>query len=226
LQHTELDHLVVVADTLEQGSAWCEAHLGAVPIAGGQHSLMGTHNRLLSIGSARFAQAYLEIIAIDPQAPPPGRARWFNMDDPLQQQRVRDQGPQLVGYVARSQMIDMHRWGLINARFQPGPILRASRETASGLLQWQIVVPDDGRLLVGGAVPTLIQWQGTHPTASMPDSGVSLIEMGVCGMPDLAAQVLRLRPLTRVVAPAAALAVTLVRADGTSLRLETAAKVA
>ncbi len=70
---TQLDHLVMAAHTLEQGVAWCEAVLGATPAAGGKHVGMGTHNRLLSIGSVAFPQAYLEIIAIDPEAPPPGR---------------------------------------------------------------------------------------------------------------------------------------------------------
>jgi hypothetical protein len=37
---------------------------------------MGTHNRLLKLGEG----FYLELIAIDPQAPPPGRPRWFGLD--------------------------------------------------------------------------------------------------------------------------------------------------
>lgn len=145
---------------------------------------MGTHNRVLLVASAANPKTYLEIIAIDPGATPPGRPRWFNMDDPAQQARVREAGPQLVGYVARSGMVDMHRWGLINCRYQPGPILKASRETQNGMLQWQIVVPDDGQALAGGAVPTLIQWQGTHPSDGLPARGVSLTTVTVRGMPD------------------------------------------
>jgi hypothetical protein len=221
MQHTELDHLVVVADTLDQGSAWCQATLGAEPQAGGRHALFGTHNRLLSIASAAYPKSYLEIIAIDPDAPPPARPRWFGMDEPTLQARVREHGPQLVGTVARSAMVDMHRWGLINARFQPGPILKASRETPAGLLQWQIVVADDGRPLAGGAVPTLIQWQGPHPADSLATSGVQLATVTVRGMPDLAAQVLRLRPLTRAALPGPALEVQLTRADGAAVKLAT-----
>lgn len=222
MQHTEMDHVVVVADSLDQGSAWCEATLGATPMAGGQHPLMGTHNRLLSIASEAYPRTYLEIIAIDPEAPLPARARWFGMDDPALQARVREQGPELVGYVARSGMVDMHRWGLINCRYQPGPILKASRETAHGLLQWQIVVADDGRPLAGGAVPTLIQWQGPHPSEHLLASGVALADVTVRGMPDQAAQVLRLRPLARLPWPGPALSVVLDRADGTSVTLSTA----
>lgn len=219
MQHTEIDHLVVMAETLDQGSAWCLATLGATPAAGGTHPLMGTHNRLLLVASAAYPKAYLEIIAIDPEAAPPGRTRWFGMDDPVLQAKVRGAGPQLVGYVARSAMADMHRWGLINCRYQPGPILKASRETPAGTLHWQIVVPDDGRALADGAVPTLIQWQGPHPSETLPTSGVTLNAVTVRGMPDQAAQVLRLRPLTRLPLPGPALEVHLQRPDGVQISL-------
>ena len=52
-----LDHLVVAADTLEQGVAWCEATLGVRPSAGGQHVFMGTHNRVLDISTPRYPRA-------------------------------------------------------------------------------------------------------------------------------------------------------------------------
>ena len=219
MQHTEMDHLVVVAHHLDQGSAWCQSTLGATPVAGGKHPLMGTHNRLLKVASETYPKAYLEIIAIDPDAPPPGRPRWFGMDDQDMQSKLQQQGPQLVGYVARSAMVDMHRWGLINCRYQPGPILKASRETTAGSLQWQIVVPDDGQVLAGGAVPTLIQWQGPHPSEALPDSGVSLAHVTVRGMSDQAAQVLRLRPLTRLPLPGAALTVQLRLSNGETATL-------
>ena len=70
----DIDHLVIGAASLAQGTAWCEATFGVVPGPGGVHPLMGTHNRLLSIGTEAFPNAYLEIIAIDPEAAPPGRA--------------------------------------------------------------------------------------------------------------------------------------------------------
>ena len=91
---TALDHLVVMADSLAQGVAWCEATLGLTPAPGGAHALFGTHNRLLAIGSPAWPQAYLEIIAIDPAvAPRPVRRRWFDMDDAALQAAVRAHGP-------------------------------------------------------------------------------------------------------------------------------------
>ncbi len=101
MSHTEVDHLVVAAATLEQGVAWCEATFGVTPGLGGKHALMGTHKRLLKIASPVFADACLEIVVIDPAAPPPGRTRRFDLDDAALQARVAV-APQLAHLVARS----------------------------------------------------------------------------------------------------------------------------
>ena len=97
-----LDHLVVLADTLGQGVAWCEATLGVTPGPGGEHPLFGTHNRLLSVAAAAFPLAYLEIIAINNEAASAGtagatgRKRWFDMDDEALRRDVRQHGPRLI----------------------------------------------------------------------------------------------------------------------------------
>ncbi len=189
---SQVDHLVIAAATLEQGMAWCEATLGVVPGPGGQHVLMSTHNRLLKIASDAFPGVYLEIIAIDPAAPPPGRARWFGLDDPALQVRVTQQ-PQLVHVVARTENLDMQRWGLVNAGQQPGLPVAAQRETPNGLLSWQILVREDGALPCGGALPTLIQWQGVHPANRMAASPVALKRLTLRGVPARAQAVLALR---------------------------------
>ena len=90
-----IDHLVVAAATLEQGADWCEKTLGVTPAPGGKHAGVGTHNRLLSIAGDGFAQAYLEIIALDPDAPPPQRPTWFGLGDAAMQARLRER-PRLV----------------------------------------------------------------------------------------------------------------------------------
>jgi hypothetical protein len=182
-----IDHLVVAAATLDQGVAWCERRLGVTPAPGGRHALFGTHNRLLAIGHAGFPQAYLEIIAIDPEAPPPSRPRWFGLDS-LQ----LDEGPRLVHIVARCTRLETHRLGLIRAGLQPGEPVAASREAPQGRLAWQILLRADGALLCGGALPTLIQWEGQHPATSLPASGVSLKSLALRGLPDPVRDVLHL----------------------------------
>jgi hypothetical protein len=188
MSHTRVDHLIVAAPSLDAGTAWCEATLGVTPGPGGKHPLMGTHNRLLKIAGAAFPDAYLEIIAIDPQAPKPARPRWFGLDT-----LDLSAGPRLVHVVARSTMLDMHRWGLINIGLQPGDPVAAGRDTPQGPLAWQILVREDGALECGGALPTLIQWQSRHPAAAMPDSGVVLQSLALSGVPERARDVLRLR---------------------------------
>lgn len=190
--HAVVDHIVIAAATLEQGVAWCEATLGVVPGPGGQHALMSTHNRLLKIESGAFPGAYLEIIAIDPAAPAPGRVRWFGLDEPAMQSRIAQQ-PQLVHVVARTEHLDLLRRGLVSAGQQPGVPLAAQRETPQGLLSWQILVRDDGVLPCGGALPTLIQWQGVHPTARMAASPVALKRLVLRGVPAQAQAALTLR---------------------------------
>lgn len=188
----QIDHLVVVAETLEQGAAWCEATLGVAPGPGGRHALMGTHNRLLSIASAAFGSSYLEIIAIDPSAPPPGRPRWFGMDRPELRAAVRE-SPRLVHAVARTTTIETLRGGWVNFGLDPGRLIAAHRDTAQGRLSWRITVRDDGETECGGALPTLIEWQGAHPCGHMAASPVSLAGLALRGVPAQACDRLRLQ---------------------------------
>jgi hypothetical protein len=208
-----VDHLVVAAASLEQGVAWCETTLGVTPGPGGKHPLMGTHNRLLKVAAETYPDAYLEIIAIDPGAAAPGRVRWFGLDDGGLQARLQVQ-PQLIHFVARSTMLDMHRWGLIGVGFKPGDPVRAGRDTPAGPLAWQILVRDDGRLECGGALPTLIQWDGRHPAQAMPDSGVTLQSLALRGVPDRARALLQLRGVEFEAGAAPALRATLQTPEG------------
>jgi len=221
LTHTVVDHLVVAAATLEEGVAWSEATLGFTPTAGGQHPLMGTHNRVFTIATAEYPLAYFEIIAIDPGAPSPGRARWYGLDDPALQARIA-RSPQLIHSVARTTMLDMHRWGLINVGQRPGVPVAVQRDTPSGLLSWQLLVPDDGRPDCGGALPTLIQWQGPHPAENLPASGITLKSLTLRGVPTRARDVLRLRGVTVRPDGAPALSATLLTPKG-EVVLESAA---
>jgi hypothetical protein len=168
-----LDHLVVAARTLDEGVAWCEATLGITPGPGGEHPLMGTHNRLFSIATAAFARAYFEIIAIDARVHAPGRARWFDLDDGAMLDALA-RSPQLVHWVARVDDLAVAVAALRARGIDPGRVLAASRDTPRDLLRWQFAVRDDGRRLWSGALPTLIEWGEAHPTDAMPTSGVTL----------------------------------------------------
>ena len=174
-----LDHLVVLAPSLASGVAWAEATLGVTPGPGGEHPLMGTHNRLLRLsnGKGQPGAAYLEIIAINPAATPtlqPPEHRWFDMDDPALRERVAQMGPQLVHWVARVPALAAALLAWRELGIDRGEARAASRNTPAGLLQWQISLRPDGQRLFDGCLPTLIEWGPHHPTATMPDSGLAL----------------------------------------------------
>jgi hypothetical protein len=182
---TQVDHLVVVAASLAQGVQWCEATLGITPGPGGEHPLMGTHNRLFSVASAAFPRAYFEIIAIQPGVTPArtaGLHRWFDMDNALLQSRLASEGPQLLHFVASVPGVVTAVKALAALGLDRGAVVPASRQTAGGLLSWRITVRDDGQRLFYGTLPTLIQWgepgedptKAAHPLDAMPASGVTL----------------------------------------------------
>ena len=177
-----LDHLVVAAATLDQGVAWCEQALGHAPQAGGRHAFMGTHNRILSIRSARFPRAYLEVIAIDPDGVVPARPRWFGLDEPALR-RTLEAGPRLIHWVARSDDVRAAAAAFRAAGVDPGEVVNAERATPQGLLRWQISVRPDGRRLADGVVPTLIEWGDVHPASSLPPSGCALLAFELSGLP-------------------------------------------
>jgi hypothetical protein len=159
-----LDHLVVAAPTLVAGAGYVQATLGTDPRPGGRHDRMGTHNLLLRLGSA----VYLEVIAIDPAAPGPGRPRWFGLDA-----LAPDAAPRLAAWVARADDLD----AAVAARPEPlGRVEPMSR----GDLRWRLTVPPDGSVPLGGAGPLLIQWDtAPHPAARLPDDGCELVGLTV-----------------------------------------------
>jgi Glyoxalase-like domain len=198
---TQIDHIVVVAQTLEQGIAWCEATLGITPQPGGDHPQFGTHNRIFKIATPNFPLAYFEIIAIKKVAaqavntPAKGKiegknevksSRWFDMDDAALQAAVATE-PRLVHFVANTDDIQAGRAALKAIGIDRGAAVEASRPTRKGRLEWKITVRDDGKRLFNGALPSLIQWGKAnaeeplrlHPRNTLPRSGVSLQSVAV-----------------------------------------------
>jgi hypothetical protein len=186
---TQIDHLVVVASTLEQGVEWCEATLGITPAPGGDHRQFGTHNRLFKIATPEHPLAYFEIIAVDPGAKGPANPnakRWFDMDDVALKAAV-GMAPRLVHLVASTDDLQAARIALKTQGIDRGPAMPASRHSRKGVLHWQITVREDGQRLFDGTLPTLIQWgkEGEaeplrlHPRNSLPRSGVSLQSIAI-----------------------------------------------
>jgi Glyoxalase-like domain len=157
-----VDHLVIVAPSLEAGSEHVRAALGVTLQRGGEHAAMGTHNALLRLGDA----LYLEVIAVNPDAPPPDRPRWFELD-----RHGAGATTRLATWVART--ADIHA----AASASPIPLGRIEPMTR-GPLRWLVTVPEDGSLPTQGIAPTLIQWLNEpHPANRLADSGCALARL-------------------------------------------------
>jgi hypothetical protein len=187
--HTNIDHLVVAARSLEEGTAWCEATLGITPQAGGEHEQYGTHNRLFNMATPRYPSAYFEIIAINPVASAqkrPENKRWFDLDDDGLQASIAQQ-PSLIHFVVNTTDIQVATNTWKAQGLDIGPVVHAQRQTEKGPLHWQITVRNDGQRLFDGTLPTLIQWgepdatepMRMHPSTSLPRSGVGLLNVMV-----------------------------------------------
>ena len=158
---SQIDHIVVTAPSLESGAEYVREALGITPHAGGVHQRMGTHNRLLRLGS----RVYLEVISIDPGASSPDRPRWFQLD-----RERSNSGPRLATWISRTNDI--------RAATAAAPFLGDIEAMSRGALQWQITVPADGSLPFDGTAPSLIEWNGeNHPAATLEDVGCSLVRL-------------------------------------------------
>ncbi len=163
---TAIDHIVIAAQTLKQGADYIKQTLGVDIPFGGIHPKMGTHNLLMKLGNTMF----LEVIAINPDATTPPHPRWFGLDDAHVRRHLKD-GPALLAWVANTHDITT----LINkAGFNFGQPEHISR----GDLNWYFGLPEDGRLLAGGMLPYLIEWQIVkHPAERMKSTGCELRQL-------------------------------------------------
>ncbi|MCS7101807.1 MAG: VOC family protein [Burkholderiaceae bacterium] len=174
--HCELDHLVVGCADLAQGVSWAVHTLGVAPQPGGRHAVMGTHNVLLALGP----RCYLELIAIDPLAPPPARMRWFALDDAAQRARLHER-PRLLAWVVGCDELD--------AAVAQVPALGRVLAMARGDFRWRIAVRDDGAPPLDGALPVPIAWEGSaHPVDRLEESRLRLQALEVVHPQPLAVQ--------------------------------------
>ena len=97
----KIDHFAIGAASLEQGVADMQTRLGVEVPRGGKHDAMSTHNCVMQAGN----ESFFELISIDPDAPEPGRTRWFTMDDPATQARLADR-PRALCWVVNTDDLD------------------------------------------------------------------------------------------------------------------------
>lgn len=158
-----IDHIAIGAENLTTAADYFREQFGLdIPI-GGKHAMMATHNRLMRLQQG----CYFELIAIDPDATPPQRPRWFGLDEASIQQKLSIQ-PHALSWIVQTSNLDEV---LAKSPVDLGEVLELSRDD----LRWRLTVPKDGRPVMGGLIPAFIEWpEGMHPSHNLPDLGVRL----------------------------------------------------
>ncbi|MEP5730754.1 MAG: VOC family protein [Sulfitobacter sp.] len=153
----EFDHIAVAGETLEQATLHVETALGVQMQPGGEHAVFNTHNTLMGLAEGM----YLEAIAVNPAAPRPDRARWFDLD--------RFEGAaRLTNWICRCKDLDGTLAALPAGFGEPVSLQR-------GDLRWRMAVPADGVLPFDNCAPALIEWEGDmHPSQMLAMSGASI----------------------------------------------------
>lgn len=153
----ELDHIAVAGRELGGAVEVVETALGVPMQPGGRHDVFYTHNKVLGLEDG----LYLEAIAVDPDAPSPDRARWFDLDRFTGDAR-------LTNWICRSDDLADDLRGLPDDAGQPVALQR-------GDLRWQMAVPQSGALPFDNLFPALIEWQSDrHPALALKPSGCRL----------------------------------------------------
>ena len=92
----KIDHFVFGANTLSEGSNAIKNILDEDLSEINTHETMGTHNRVIALGSS-----YLEIIALDPENQNANSNTWFNLGDNVYRKKFL-KVPKLISFVISS----------------------------------------------------------------------------------------------------------------------------
>lgn len=158
----ELDHIAISGETLAQATSHVETGLGVTLQKGGDHAVYGTHNTLLGLEDG----LYLEAIAVNPEAQPQQRPRWFDLDRFTGAARI-------TNWICRCDDLDATLAGLPEGFGRPVSLSR-------GDLRWRMAVPTDGILPFDACAPALIEWEGdAHPSTRLTNSGVRQLALMV-----------------------------------------------
>ncbi len=199
-----LDHVAYGVPDLDSACAELAERLGVLPMPGGQHRGLGTHNAILSLGEG----VYLEVIAPDPNQPPPSRPRPFGLDALVD--------PRLVAWAARAPDIESRVEKARAAGYDPGNVIKLGRDLPDGgRLEWRFTFRDE--LAGDGLVPFLIDWGSTPHPSITARQGCSLLSLrGEHPQPELVTPLLQALEVDLDVArgPATVLIATLMTPNG------------
>ncbi|MDP9088266.1 MAG: VOC family protein [Pseudomonadota bacterium] len=159
-----VDHLVFATPDLNRGVDEIERLLGIRASAGGPHPGRGTRNALVALGP----HTYLEIMAPDPDQPPPSTPRPFGLDL-LTHSR-------LVAWAANGHDLEQLRETAGRNGVELGMVLAGSRQRPDGvLLRWKFT--DPWWVVADGLVPFFIDWGRSPHPAQIAAKGATLLAL-------------------------------------------------
>ena len=164
----KLDHVVIAANNLDEGTSYVENKLNVKLSNIGYHRDMGTHNRIVKISKS----VYLEVISIDPNCGHLNSKRWFNLDSLKLQSQLR-KSPQVIGYVIENVDIKILKYY--------EPFFKASRNE----YKWKFAMPGTNasiladQFYLSGIIPSLINWESEKPIIKMQDNHLNLKKIQV-----------------------------------------------
>ena len=161
---SRIDHLVYATTDLNRGVDEIEKLLGVRATAGGQHLGWGTRNALVTLGPT----AYLEIIAPDPEQPPPQEPRPFGLDA-LKESR-------LVAWFVTGRDLERLRSEAARKGVPLGEVKSGSRRRPDGVqLTWQFT--DPWAPVADGIIPFFIDWGNSPHPAHTAAKGATLVNL-------------------------------------------------
>ena len=160
----KLDHIVIGAFTLEEGTKFVEGKLQSKLSDIGYHENLGTHNRVIRIDD----NVYLEVIAINPQSRNLKVRNCFNLDNSKLQSKLK-KSPQIISYVIENNDINILKYY--------DPFFEVSRAN----YRWQFAMPSykknilNDDIIESGIIPSLISWKSENPIRHMKKNQFELI---------------------------------------------------
>lgn len=158
-----VDHLVYATPDLDRGIAEIEKLVGVRATFGGKHPGRGTKNAFIALGPNSF----LEIVAPDPDQPPPNEPRPFFKG--LTESR-------LVRWFINSRNVGRDRDEAISKGVPYGEVKSGSRQRPDGVqVSWRFT--DPAKPVADGVVPFIIDWADTPHPSQTAANGATLISL-------------------------------------------------
>ena len=161
---SRIDHLVYATPDLDCGVEEVERLIGLRATPGGQHPGRGTRNALVALGPT----SYLEIIAPDPDQPPPKDSRPFGIDGLT--------GSRLAAWSIKGENLEQVRMEAIRNGISLGEVKTGRRRRTEGV-EWSWQGTDYSVTVADGIVPFFIDWGASPHPASSAVKGASLIDL-------------------------------------------------